>query len=230
MEDVIRDSMLGQLVRALAGNKLFPYPEDDPNFKIPWESDSLSKEKTIEATLDATPETSALHQNNLEAALTTIPTARSSLRNEFRATVTKTRSRETTRPFSRERFEVEREEATERQESNIIIPQKTADGIILVDWYTTEDPANPQNWNSWKKAWVTFIIWLYTFIVYMASSIYTSAEPQVMHKFGIGPSKAALVLSVYVLGYGTGPMVRQAVLCSVCLLLNHLHPDLLSSV
>jgi DHA1 family multidrug resistance protein-like MFS transporter len=76
---------------------------------------------------------------------------------------------------------------------------------------------NPQNWNSWKKAWVALIIFLYTFAVYMASAIYTSAEPMVMEKFGVGQAKASLGLSMYVLGYGFGPMV-SFLSCSRCLM------------
>ncbi|KAK9241737.1 hypothetical protein V1506DRAFT_174835 [Lipomyces tetrasporus] len=33
----------------------------------------------------------------------------------------------------------------------VIVPVKTSDGILLVDWYTTDDPDNPQNWSPWKS-------------------------------------------------------------------------------
>lgn len=42
--------------------------------------------------------------------------------------------------------------------SRPIIPQRTADGTILVDWYTTDDPANPQNWRLRKKLFVSLEI------------------------------------------------------------------------
>ena len=32
-----------------------------------------------------------------------------------------------------------------------IVPEKTADGITLVDWYDTNDQENPQNWSFGKK-------------------------------------------------------------------------------
>ena len=101
----------------------------------------------------------------------------------------------------------EEREAVERQESRVILPQKTEDGIILVDWYTTDDPENPQNWQFSKKAWVTFVLWVYTFVVYCASAIYTPSEFGVMEEFVVGIPKAALGLSMYVLGYGFGPML-----------------------
>lgn len=40
-----------------------------------------------------------------------------------------------------------------------IIPEKLDDGTILVDWYDTDDPDNPQNWSFGKKSFVTFQIW-----------------------------------------------------------------------
>lgn len=39
------------------------------------------------------------------------------------------------------------------------MPERTKDGIILVDWYTMDDAANPQNWSSGKKAFVATQIW-----------------------------------------------------------------------
>jgi DHA1 family multidrug resistance protein-like MFS transporter len=50
----------------------------------------------------------------------------------------------------------------------------------LVDWYTTDDPQNPMNWSTRKKVFITGQIDLYTFAVYMASSIYTSGEQYVI--------------------------------------------------
>jgi DHA1 family multidrug resistance protein-like MFS transporter len=45
------------------------------------------------------------------------------------------------------------------QPSAPIIPAVLDDGTILVDWYTTDDPENPQNWSLRKKGFVTFQIW-----------------------------------------------------------------------
>ncbi|KIW37361.1 uncharacterized protein PV06_10405 [Exophiala oligosperma] len=229
--DFIQDSPLGQALRFLTKGKLFAFPEDDPNFKIPWEEASVSeKEQEIEAAETAlassrvashqTSTSVSRHASNVDKkendddiearvpGLTTIPTSHSSAaRSAIGPVTTRTLTRERTIPYSRERFEVEEQEAIERRQSSIIVPQRTSDGVILVDWYTTDDPANPQNWNSWKKAWAGLIIFMYTFDVYMASAIYTSAEGMVMEKFGVGQSKASLGLSMYVLGYGIGPML-----------------------
>jgi DHA1 family multidrug resistance protein-like MFS transporter len=47
----------------------------------------------------------------------------------------------------------------EKGPSQPILPDKLDDGTILVDWYTTDDPENPQNWPLTKKLFVTFQIW-----------------------------------------------------------------------
>ncbi|GAM88198.1 hypothetical protein ANO11243_062290 [Dothideomycetidae sp. 11243] len=87
------------------------------------------------------------------------------------------------------------------------VPEKLDDGTILVDWYTTDDPENPQNWSFGKKAFVSTQIYVYTLAVYMGSSIYSPAEPQVMEVFGVGQTAASLGLALYVLAYGTGPLL-----------------------
>ena len=47
----------------------------------------------------------------------------------------------------------------EKGPTTIIVPEKLNDGTILVDWYDTDDPENPQNWSLRKKCFVTFQIW-----------------------------------------------------------------------
>ncbi|RMX83183.1 hypothetical protein D0867_16115, partial [Hortaea werneckii] len=91
--------------------------------------------------------------------------------------------------------------------SHPILPQRTADGQILVDWYTTTDPSNPQNWSLTKKSLVSLQICLYTLAVYMGSAIYTPAIGGVMAEFNVGPETALLGLSLYVLAYGIGPLI-----------------------
>ncbi|KAH8587163.1 major facilitator superfamily domain-containing protein [Bisporella sp. PMI_857] len=91
--------------------------------------------------------------------------------------------------------------------SKVLVPQRTSDGMILVDWYTTDDPANPQNWSARKRSFITLIICLYTFVVYCGSAIYVSSVEGVIQKFGVSTASASLPLSLYVLAYGIGPMV-----------------------
>lgn len=95
----------------------------------------------------------------------------------------------------------------ERGPSVAIVPTRLDDGTILVDWYTTDDPANPQNWSFGKKMGASTVIYLYTMAVYMGSAIYAPSEGGVMQQFGINQELAAMGLSMYVLAYGLGPML-----------------------
>ncbi|KIW00753.1 uncharacterized protein PV09_07735 [Verruconis gallopava] len=88
-----------------------------------------------------------------------------------------------------------------------IVPTKLSDGTVLVDWYTSDDPANPQNWSLGKRLFVTFQICMYTTAVYMASSIYSPATTYVAERFGVNMQLASMGLSMYVLAYGLGPLI-----------------------
>lgn len=88
-----------------------------------------------------------------------------------------------------------------------IVPKKTKTGVILVDWYYTDDQENPHSWSKAKRGVVTGIIFTYTVVVYMSSAIYTSSEGGIEKAFGVNSIDASLGLSMYVLGYGVGPLV-----------------------
>lgn len=77
----------------------------------------------------------------------------------------------------------------------------------LVGWYSPSDQENPRNWSWLKKGYVHFSINVYTFAIYIASSIYTPAVPEIVHIFGVSHTVASLGLGLYVLGYGLGPLV-----------------------
>ena len=86
-------------------------------------------------------------------------------------------------------------------------PQKDDKDVLLVGWYSKSDPENPQNWSSKKKAFVQVQLMLYTFVVYCGSAIYVPSEEPLGKLWNIGQTKAALGLSLYVLGYGVGPLL-----------------------
>ncbi|KAJ6076784.1 multidrug transporter [Penicillium canescens] len=121
--------------------------------------------------------------------------------------LSRTKSRLETAPFSEERLEIEADLALQRTQTKPIIPRKSSDGSILMDWYTTDDAANHPNWSNGKRFVVSFIICLYTFVVYTGSAIYTSSEEGVMGKFNVGPTAASLSLALYVLAYGIEPLL-----------------------
>ncbi|KAI9703915.1 MAG: hypothetical protein M1820_005697 [Bogoriella megaspora] len=208
MSDLIREAPLGQIIRLLTRNKLYQYPEEKEGFQIPWpgfsdnkeepEDEGLARESSEE--IQREPSKKELEDTELGQQMTQDA-------DMTEARLARTKTRETTAQWTEERFQVEQEEAITRTKSVVVVPTKTKDGVTLVDWYTTDDPDNPQNWSSLKKVYVCVLIFLYTFAVYSSSAIYTSAQEQVMERFDISYSRASLILSLYVIGYGVGPLL-----------------------
>ncbi|PYH90621.1 MFS general substrate transporter [Aspergillus ellipticus CBS 707.79] len=81
------------------------------------------------------------------------------------------------------------------------------DRVIIVAWYSDNDPDNPHNWSFGKKLWVAMLLFVYTFSVYIGSSLYTSSEPDITRLLGVSDIVASLGLTMYVIGYGIGPMI-----------------------
>ncbi|KAI3316552.1 MFS general substrate transporter [Xylariaceae sp. AK1471] len=81
---------------------------------------------------------------------------------------------------------------------------RTAESIV--DWYHDNDQDNPKNWSLQKRVFVLEQIMYLNFSVYIGSSIVVPIEPKLTELFGASAQSAALSLSLFVLGYGIGPM------------------------
>ena len=66
---------------------------------------------------------------------------------------------------------------------------------------------NPLNWSLGKKVLVTFLICLLTFSIYIGSAIYSAGTQGVEERFGVSQVAATLGLTLFVAGYGLGPML-----------------------
>jgi MFS transporter, DHA1 family, multidrug resistance protein len=86
-------------------------------------------------------------------------------------------------------------------------PTPAAQVPILVTWFSESDQANPQNWSSGKKLFISIQLCLYTFTVYLGSSLYVAAETDIERIYHVSPVASSLGLALYVLGYGVGPMI-----------------------
>jgi DHA1 family multidrug resistance protein-like MFS transporter len=219
MADIMREAPFGQLVRLFSGNRFFQYPEEKSDFACPTfyrgdaeptKDDTESKEKDnapqeANQVDDPTPTELPTETQDLEK----VETARSSTSSSSSVDRSPTMGlqRTHTLAYTAERYAIEQALSVEKTKSRPIIPARTADNTILVDWYTTDDPANPQNWSQVKKFFVALQIDLYTFVVYAGSSIYVSSEILIMARFGVAEFKASLGLALYVLGYGLGPLI-----------------------
>ncbi len=227
---------MGQIIRFVTKKKYLKYPEEQEDFVCPASYEKRDSIATLVPVPSASdhhahldPALQAAHKDK-ELELEQAPTVHSpgvdteqggkdldlektgtprSPVNAHRPALglQKTRTNQSSWSAPRRDSWVAQPSALEKAESRPIIPQKTADGTILVDWYTTDDPENPQNWSGRRKRFVTFVICCYTFAVYIGSAIYTPSIPGVMQVFNVSLTRASLGLSLYVLGYGVAPMI-----------------------
>lgn len=77
----------------------------------------------------------------------------------------------------------------------------------LVDWNGPDDPENPQNWSLPTRLFVTMLICILTFSIYIGSAIYTTGAEGVASQFDVSRTVAVIGLSLFVFGYGLGPMI-----------------------
>ncbi|KAL5603880.1 hypothetical protein FOVSG1_006630 [Fusarium oxysporum f. sp. vasinfectum] len=69
------------------------------------------------------------------------------------------------------------------------------------------DPCNPMEFPLWKKWLLTISVALATLAVAFVSTAYTSTETQIIDEFGCSQEVAVLGVSLFVLGFGTGPLL-----------------------
>ena len=80
----------------------------------------------------------------------------------------------------------------------------------LVEWDGPNDPENPMNWKTSKKWIITIALGFMTFCVTFASSVFSTATIPVSELYGVSTEVTTLGTSLFVLGFGVGPLV-----CSV---------------
>lgn len=227
---LIRDAPFGQLVRYVTNNRYLQYPEERSDFQLPLSYAHLNRKAvlqnldeptpiaepegpTTEEVIYPDPETvlekgeDADDSSDTENDLEKIQTARTerTARTQISRVGTRTAL---SKSISRADLEQQLSLASiEKGPSRPIEPETLHDGTILVDWYTTDDAENPQNWSFWKKVVVLSQILIYTLSVYMGSAIYSPSIEGVMLRFGVSLGAASLGLSMYVLAYGIGPLL-----------------------
>ncbi|PRT52694.1 Polyamine transporter 1 [Wickerhamiella sorbophila] len=76
-----------------------------------------------------------------------------------------------------------------------------------VEFDGPDDPMCPLNWSALRKARTGGLLVLPTFSAVWGSSIYGSATVDIEHLFHVGTPVAVLGVSLYVLGFATGPIL-----------------------
>ncbi|WFD44484.1 hypothetical protein MPSI1_003152 [Malassezia psittaci] len=82
---------------------------------------------------------------------------------------------------------------------------------VIVTWHGENDVECPYNWPTWYKCWVTLLLYIMTLSVYMGSSVVSPAITDISEDFQISQVTAALSMSLFVWGYGFGPMVLSPI-------------------
>jgi MFS transporter, DHA1 family, multidrug resistance protein len=158
MYDIIRDSTLGQLIRYATRHKYFQYPEERSDFQCPYcyekstPTDSsvagdATSGKDIENDVvagDESPDDLSAEvekdgigpdgENNPQPTLSRVLSRSSAQLRQIR----------TAADLERAITQASRN-AAQKMQSRPIAPSKTADGTILVDWYTTGMPKSLPN-------------------------------------------------------------------------------------
>lgn len=204
MASLFRETTAGQLLRYITGNRVLQYPEEKPGFQIPQEwLDVLNAEKPHEqmpttsgSSSSSTHEGVGLHGDE-ESAVTAANGDNTETNSE------KPEHDETDEGRGGSNAGL----SLAKTQSVPVVPKTTKDGLVLVDWYTSDDHFNPYNWSRKKKLLSSFVLCLYTFIVYASSSIYIPSLPGIIEEYGVSHVEASLGLALYVLGYGIGPLI-----------------------
>ncbi|KAI5957213.1 FLR1 [Candida jiufengensis] len=192
MSRYLNDSFMGRIIYRLSGRKYFLHNEEKPDYVIPEKyliSANNSKdinEKTIE---ENEPITTTNNNNGSDTS-------------ENLENIKNNNSSDSTIGRNDIQEDKELEEAKIEKEDE----KAREDGYIIVKW-DENDPENPYNWEFWWKAIMALQIAFMTTSVYMGSAIYTPGILDIMEKFNIGQVVATLPLTLFVVGYGIGPII-----------------------
>ncbi|KAJ9221591.1 hypothetical protein DTO027B5_2786 [Paecilomyces variotii] len=77
----------------------------------------------------------------------------------------------------------------------------------VVEFDGPDDPLHPQNWSAKRKISTSFMLGWTTLIASFASSIFSAATTNVASKYHVSAEVGVLGLSLYVLGFATGPVI-----------------------
>lgn len=98
-------------------------------------------------------------------------------------------------------------------------PSGTIKGPVVIDptagkeiayklvTFVPDDPENPKNWSKAYKWYVTMIVAITCFVVAFASSVVTADLIGVEETFNVSEEVALLTITVFVVGFGVGPVI-----------------------
>ncbi|KAF2097291.1 MFS transporter [Rhizodiscina lignyota] len=195
MSRFVRDTAFGHIVRFASGGRWLLYPEEkDTTLWKKWVNEKKSGYAAHHGTTDPHSEDTDVED---EEGLGGIRTREAKEKEIEGGLPDSTESSRTRQPL---------EEGMYNQASGVKIDPEKGRDMHLID-FTPGDPENPRNWSTGKKFFVTFEICLLTTSIYIGSAIYTAGIPSVEQSFHVSSVAATLGLTLFVAGYGLGPML-----------------------
>ncbi|KAI7500949.1 putative bicyclomycin resistance protein [Hortaea werneckii] len=77
----------------------------------------------------------------------------------------------------------------------------------VVKFEREEDGWNPRNWTSWEKFYISSAACYATFVASFNSAIFAGGAGQASQRFDVGQEVTALGMSLFVLGFASGPLI-----------------------
>lgn len=78
--------------------------------------------------------------------------------------------------------------------------------VTQLAWDGPDDPANPENWSSFKRWFVTMTISVACLCVSLGLSLFVNGVPKLREEFGVSQELAIVGLTLYLIGLAFGPL------------------------
>ncbi|POY71076.1 hypothetical protein BMF94_5833 [Rhodotorula taiwanensis] len=232
--DMMRDAPFGQFMRFVTRNKVFKYPEERSDYIVP-EKYLPKRDNARQLDSRASESTLAPEERNMAGrksvdAQTLVNSDHAVQRKvetvqEKQDRIERDRPRpdgdrdshdehqqndEEANPEEQEQREKRKKEWKEQHPGTADPKKAYEEDLIdkyqyLVDW-EENDQYNPNDWSGRKQWTVAAQVSLMTLVVYIGSAIYTAGEQGIAAKYGVSQTVAILGLTLFILGYGIGPM------------------------
>ncbi|KAG2168240.1 hypothetical protein VTO58DRAFT_100958 [Aureobasidium pullulans] len=92
------------------------------------------------------------------------------------------------------------------EEAAQVLKEEKSGDPFLVGWEPGEK-ANPMNWSSTYKSFITFVLGMLALAASLGSSIISPAEREIAEYTGISNEVAVLLISMYIIGFAVGPLI-----------------------
>ncbi|CAL1184903.1 unnamed protein product [Candida parapsilosis] len=196
MKQFITDSFVGSILYRISGRRLFLHRDELPGYVVPekYLADNDKQSENVFAEREGESE----EQNNNE---------NHSLRsNGDIVAATEPQNEDVIEKEKQQDINTDSASNSSKTTSKSIPKDNNESNHIIVTWDGDDDPDNPYNWPFYLKAIMAFQIAFLTVSVYMGSAIYTPGVQDIMEKLNINETKAVLPLTMFVIGYGIGPI------------------------